>query len=87
MKALREMKKILDCFIDCCNGEGEKGLNRPCHLSFDMITCEFGIKKRSGKRTGQCSLLNQQKHFRTAVRQPPTVSIFRWAVIGAKFFK
>lgn len=52
MKALREMKKILDCFIDCCNGEGEKGLNRPCHLSFDMITCEFGIKKRSGKRTG-----------------------------------
>lgn len=38
MKALREMKKILNCFVDACNDKGEKGLNRPCHLSFDMIS-------------------------------------------------
>lgn len=41
MRALREMKKILDCFVDACNENGEKGLDRPCHLSFDMISCNF----------------------------------------------
>ena len=42
MKALREMKKILDCFVDACNEKGEKGLSRPCHFSFDTISCKFG---------------------------------------------
>lgn len=43
MKALREMKKVLDYFIDSCNSNGEKGLNQKCHLSFDTIISE--IKK------------------------------------------
>ena len=37
MKALKEMKKTLSCFIQACESNGETGLGRPCHLSFDTI--------------------------------------------------
>lgn len=39
-KALKDMQKILKKFITACEAEGEKGLNRPCHLSFDTICCD-----------------------------------------------
>jgi len=48
MKALKEMDKVLDCFIDACESEGEDGLKRKCHLSFDMLCCP-NFKKSSSK--------------------------------------
>ncbi len=37
MKSLREMKRILDCFIGACESNGEAGLSQKCHLSFDVL--------------------------------------------------
>ncbi len=38
MMALKDMKKTLRNFVNACESKGEKGLDRPCHLSFDTIT-------------------------------------------------
>ena len=35
MKALKEMNTILERFIMECEKNGDAGLNRPCHFSFD----------------------------------------------------
>lgn len=45
MKALKKMKKVLDCFIEECEADGEEGLNRKCHLTFDMLCCPKFQKK------------------------------------------
>ncbi|RME14156.1 MAG: MerR family transcriptional regulator [Bdellovibrio sp.] len=37
MKAIREMKKILNRFILKCEEKGKKGLQQQCHFSFDEI--------------------------------------------------
>ncbi len=37
MKALNEMDKVLKSFISACENQGEVGLKRKCHLSFDNI--------------------------------------------------
>lgn len=40
MKALKKMEKALNNFIKACEAEGDVGLKRKCHLSFDMIACK-----------------------------------------------
>lgn len=47
MKALREMKRILDSFIGACESNGEAGLNEKCHLSFDNLVSRG---QRAGKK-------------------------------------
>lgn len=37
MKALKKMKKVLNHFIEACEVNGESGLKRKCHLSFDVL--------------------------------------------------
>lgn len=36
MKALKKMDKILSSFIQKCEKNGEAGLNRACHFSFEI---------------------------------------------------
>lgn len=35
IKALKKMDKMLTSFISECEKDGEKGLNKPCHFSFE----------------------------------------------------
>jgi len=51
MKALREMQKILNSFIQACECEGEAGLNKTCHLSFDSISFTKQNKSNTDKGT------------------------------------
>jgi MerR family mercuric resistance operon transcriptional regulator len=37
MKALKKMKKVLNHFIEACEANGEAGLKRKCHLSFETL--------------------------------------------------
>lgn len=38
MKSLIAMKNILNSFIEACEADGELGLKKKCHLSFDNMT-------------------------------------------------
>ena len=46
MKALKEMNKVLDSFINACEAKGKVGLKRKCHLSFE------GLYSLKSKRFG-----------------------------------
>jgi len=46
MKALKEMNKVLDNFINACEAEGETGLKRKCHLYFDILCCPTASKRK-----------------------------------------
>ena len=37
IRAIKNMSRTLDLFIDACESRGEAGLKKKCHLSFDLL--------------------------------------------------